>query len=177
MRPVAAIDLEANPGLVNTTLNYIHMLFKTGRNEEVLREAERVEAATEGYASDYGKMVLWGNAVCAAAALERSAESDRWLRPMEAKAGENPSSMIQARLCRGETDAAETLLVNTLESDDWREEAILWLQDWEPKQETAASQLLAGRFAELRARPAVEAAFARVGRRLRLPLPSTFYGF
>jgi tetratricopeptide (TPR) repeat protein len=177
MRPVAAMDLRTNPGLVNTSINFIHMLLKSGRNEEALRQAERVDAAPDGYVSDYGKMIVWGNAACAAAALGRGAESDRWVARMEAKVDENRSSMLQARLCRSETEAAERVLIGALESERWRGEAVLWMQDWASRPETAASQRLADRFAELRARPSVEAAFARIGRRLQLPLPSTVYGF
>lgn len=177
MRPVAAMDLGRQGDLVNTSINFTHMLFKTGRHEETLREAERLDAAAADVASDYGKMIVWGTAVCAAAELGRRADGDRWLTRMTAKSDENPAAMIQARLCRGETDEAERLLLAALESERWREHAILWTHDWEPRPETTVSRRLAERFAALRSRPAVEAAFARIGHRLRLPLPSTFYGF
>ena len=177
MRPLVAMDLQERPELINTSINFTHMLLKAGRNQGVLREAERLDAAGAGIASDYGNMIVWGNAACAAADLGRRADSDRWVARMERKADENPGAIIQARLCRGESDQAERLLLAALESERWREHAVLWTHDWEPRPETAASQRLADRFAALRARPAVEAAFARIGRRLRLPLPSTTYGF
>ena len=177
MRPVAAMDVRRQGELVNTSINFTHMLFKAGRHEDALREAERLEVAAADVASDYGKMIVRGTAVCAAAELGRRADGDRWLARMAPKADENPAAMIQARLCRGEADEAERLLLAALESERWREHAILWTHDWEPRPETTASRRLAERFAALRARPAVEAAFARIGHRLRLPLPSTFYGF
>lgn len=177
MRPLAAMDVSRQPDLINTSINFVHMLFMAGRHEDALSEAERLAPVAESVASDYGKMIVWGNAACSAAELGRRPESDRWVARMEPKADENPAAMIQARLCRGETEAAERVLVAALESARWREQVAPWTHDWEPGPETASSRRLAGRFAELRARPAVEAAFARVARRLRLPLPSTFYGF
>nr|MDP8994625.1 hypothetical protein [Pseudomonadota bacterium] len=177
IRPLASMSLEERPELINTSINFTSLLLKTGRNEEALREVARLAEAGADVVSDYGKMILWGNAACAAARLGRRGESDAWMRRMEAKVDENRPAMIATHLCRGEADAAERILIGALESDDWRDQAILWMQDWQPRTDAPASLRAEAQFAELRARPAVQAAFARVGHRLRLPLPSTLYGF
>ena len=177
MRPLAAMDLARQPDLISTSINFTLMLLQLGRNEEALRESTRLAAAGAEIANDYGNMFVWGNAACAATALGRRAESDQWLLLMEPKAAENPTAMIQARLCRGEMEGAERVLISALESELWREQAILWLQDWDPSTSPPAWQRLRAQFDQLGARPAVQAALARVGHRLRLPLTARTYGF
>jgi hypothetical protein len=177
MRPLATMSLRERPDLINTSINFISVLYRTGRSEEALREAERLAVAGAGFANDYGEMIIWAGGACAAASLGRRAESDNWLRRMEPKIDENPPAMLMALLCRGEMDRAERVLVSALESDTWREHAILWFHDYDPRPRPAVSQRQHERFMELRARPAAQAAFQRIGHRLRLPMADTVYGY
>jgi hypothetical protein len=179
MRPLSTMNLSERPELINTSINFTSILYRSGRSEDALRETERLAAAVaeSDIASDYGRMIIWSNAACAAAALGRRGVSDTWLRRMEAKAGENRGAMIEVLLCRGETEAAERALIAALEDENWRETAILWFQDWNPRPRMPVSQTEQERFLALRERPAVQAAFARVGHRLRLPMAGTVYGF
>lgn len=179
MRPLSTMDLAARPELVNTSINFVNMLYETGQAEEALRAAEALSGAlaADSGTTDYGRMIIWDTAACAAVDLGRRPASDAWLQRMTPKANENPQAMIDALLCRGETDAAERVLTDALASERWRDQAVLWLQDWTPAAETPLRHRMRERFAALRARPAVEAAFARVGRRLRLPLPARTYGY
>jgi hypothetical protein len=177
MRPLATMDLQERPDLINTSINFISVLYRTGRTEEALREAERLAAAGADVANDYGKMIIWAGGACAAASLGRRAESDNWLRRMEPEIEENPAAMLMALLCRGEMERAERVLIAALESDTWRKHAILWFQDYDPRPRPAVSQREHERFMELRARPAAQAAFQRIGHRLRLPMADTVYGY
>lgn len=177
MRPLATMNLQARPDLINTSINFTSILYRTGRTEEALREAERLGAAADGIASDYGKMIIWSTAACSAASLGRRQVSDGWMARMEPKESENRAAMVETRLCRGETDAAERALIAALEDEDWRDMAILWFQDWAPRQRSAVSQAQYERFVQLSRRPAVQAAFARFGHRLSLPMTDAVYGF
>lgn len=179
MRPLTTMDLAERPELVNTSINFVSMLRETGQTEEALRAAEALATtlASDRGTTDYGRMIIWETAACAAAELGRRPASDAWLQRMTPKANENPQALIEASLCRGEADAAERVLIDALASERWRDQAVLWMQDWAPAAQTPLRQRMRERFAVLRARPAVEAAFARVGRRLRMPLPARTYGY
>lgn len=177
LRPLATMDLEANPHLVSPIINYVGLLSGLGQAEDALREAERISDIP--HASDYGRMWIWSAAACSATALGRHAEAARWIARMETKAVSNRAAMLQMQLCRGDLAAAERVLVAALGAEDDRDQAILWLQDYEPLPVAlpATSQRLQEAFARLRARPAVQAALAAVGHSLRLPIPGTRYGF
>src|SRR5215217_4844297 len=149
MRPLSTMDLAARPELVNTSINFVSMLYETGHAEEVLPAAEALSAALS-------------------ADLGRRPASDAWLQRMIPKTEEHPGAVIDALLCRGESAAAERVLIDALASERWRDQAVLWMQDFAPAAETPVTRRMHERFAALRARPAVEAAFARAGRRLRL---------
>ncbi|HEY0012988.1 MAG TPA: hypothetical protein VGB79_09070 [Allosphingosinicella sp.] len=177
MRPLATMDLSQRPDLINTSINFVSLLYRTGRTEEALREAERLAVAGAEFATDYGEMIIWSVGACAAADLGRRGESDGWLRRMELKIDENPPAMIMALLCRGETQRAETVLIAALGNENWRESAILWFHDYDPRPRPAVSQRQHERFLQLRERPAVQAAFQRIGHRLRLPMADTVYGY
>ncbi|HEX8364211.1 MAG TPA: hypothetical protein VF603_02890 [Allosphingosinicella sp.] len=177
IRPLAEMDLDANRRLVSPIINYVSLLAGLGRSEDALREAERI--GDTPHASDYGKMWVWSAAACSATQLGRRAEAARWIARMETKAESNRAAMLQMQLCRGDLAAAERVLLAALADEDDRDQAILWLQDYEslPVELPATSQLLHERFDRLRARPAVQAAFQALGHSLRLPFPGTRYGF
>ncbi|HYG29532.1 MAG TPA: hypothetical protein VD887_04885 [Allosphingosinicella sp.] len=177
IRPLAEMDLDANRRLVSPIINYVSLLAGLGRSEEALREAERISDTP--HASDYGRMWIWSAAACSATELGRRAEAARWIARMETKADSNRAAMLQMQLCRGDLAAAERILVAALGSEDDRDQAILWLQDYEPLtvEVPGNSERLQEAFSRLRARPAVQAALAAVGHSLRLPIPRTRYGF
>lgn len=177
MRPLFTMSVDANPELVNTSINFVGILWQAGQSEEALQRAEAFMARDARHASDYGRMWIIANAVCAATDLRRTAEAEAWLRRTDGIADSNRSAMLQALLCRGDLDAAERVLLGALEDETNRGSAILWLQDYEPLEHADAAERLREAFRTLRARPAVEAAFARHGHRLRLPLPPVLYGW
>ena len=177
MRPLFGMDVDANPELVSTGINFISMLWQAGQSEEALQRAESFLARAARHTSDYGKMWLSSNAVCAATDLRRTADAEAWLRRMAAIADSNRSAMLQALLCRGDLDAAEPVLLSALADESTRTSAILWLQDYQPLAHADAAQRLREAFSRLGARPAVAAALARLGHRLELPLPPVTYGW
>jgi hypothetical protein len=177
MRPLFELDVDANPELVNTSINFVGILWQAGRSEEALERANSFMAASARHASDYGKMWIFANAVCAATELRRTADSAAWLERAAPIADSNRSAMLQALLCRGDMDAAERVLLGALGDEENRGSAILWLQDYQPVAHADAAQRLREAFLRLRARPAIEAELARLGHRLRLPIPAVLHGW
>ncbi len=177
MRPLFTMDMDANPELVNTSINFVGILWQAGQFGEALQRAEAFMARDARHASDYGRMWIIANAVCAATDLRRTAEAESWLRRTEGIADSNRSAMLQALLCRGNLDGAERVLLSALEDETNRSSAILWLQDYEPMDHADAAERLREAFRTLRSRPAVDEAFARHGHRLRLPMPAVHYGW
>jgi hypothetical protein len=177
MRPLSDMDMDAHPELVNTSINFVSVLWQAGRSEEALQRADALMAANAEHASDYGEMWIAANAVCAAADLRRTADADAWLARTDGIAASNPSAMLQALLCRNDLDRAERVLLAALGDEATRSSVIVWLQDFEPQAQAAAAERLREAFKRLRARPAVEAALARSGHRLRLPIPAAVHGW
>lgn len=177
MRPLFAMDIEANSELVNTSINFVSILWQAGQSEEALQRADTFMAENADHASDYGEMWVAANAVCAATDLRRTAVAESWLARAAPIAESNPSAMLQALLCREDFAAAERVLLAALDNEDHRSSAILWLQDYEPQPQAARTDRLRQAFRTLRERPAVAAVFARLGHRLRLPMPAVSYGW
>lgn len=177
MRPLFTMDVDANPNLVNTSINFVSILWQAGQNEEALQRAETFMAEDADHASDYGEMWIFANAICAATDLGRRDAAESWLQRAAAIADSNRSAMLQALLCRNDLEAAERVLLAALEDEDTQSRAILWLQDYDPMPHADSAQRLREAFARLRARPAVESAFARLGHRLRLPMTAVVYGW
>lgn len=177
MRPLFAMDIEANSELVNTSINFVSILWQAGQSEEALQRADMFMAESADFASDYGEMWVAANAVCAATDLRRTAVAGSWLARAAPIAESNPSAMLQALLCREDYAAAERVLLAALNHENHRGSAILWLQDYEPQPQAARADRLRQAFRTLRERPAVAAAFARLGHRLRLPIPADTYGW
>jgi hypothetical protein len=177
MRPLFTMDVADNPELVNTSINFVGVLWQAGRSEEALQRADTFMAEHSRFASDYGKMWIAANAVCAATALRRRADADAWLARTASIGESNPSAMLQALLCRGDLGRAERVLLAALDDEAMRSSAIVWLQDFEPQPQARPAEQLREAFRRLRARPAVAAVLARSGHRLRLPMPAAIYGW
>jgi len=177
MRPLFSLDMNSNPELVNTSINFVGILWQAGQSAEALQRAESFMTQGARYASDYGKMWIYANATCAATDLRRTADAQGWLQRMTPIAESNRSAMLQALLCRGDLDGAEPVLLSALADESERGSAILWLQDYERQQHADAAQRLRDAFSRLGERPAVRAALDRIGHRLRLPMPAVTYGW
>jgi len=177
MRPLFDLNIDANPELVNTSINFVSILWQAGQSEEALRRADAFMAGGARHASDYGKMWIIANAVCAATDLRRTADAEAWLARTSGIASSNHSAMLQALLCRNDLAGAERVLLAALEDDTHRNSAILWLQDYDRQPQAGRAERVRESFRRLGSRAAVEAALARVGHRLRLPLPPSRYGW
>ena len=179
MERIAALPLADNPGLVSMRINHLELLWNAGRHEEVLRRAAVLEASSDNYASDYGKMWVASSRVCALASLGRRAETAPLLARLVALRDTNAPALTRAYLCLGDDAAAGTLMVHRLEGDD-ADGAIMALQDYAVAPTPAMAQSPTGalrlRLLALRDRPEVRAALDRVGHTLSLPLARSYWG-
>jgi hypothetical protein len=121
-------------------------------------------------------MWIWEGAACGSALAGDSAAAARWLEKVRAGSKDNEAAHTRALLCLDRLDEAEALLLKRLAGDD-PEEVLRKVQDYRLGPGlTATQKLIDDRFRAVVARPAVQAAIAKVGRTLSLPLSKTYWG-
>jgi len=174
MRRLAGLSIDDNGALIGPAINYSLMLWDAGRYGDSLNQATRLDRAGDHYASQFGQMWIASSIACALAGLGRPAEAAPQIERLAAHAELNPTALMRAYLCLGRDDDAAALLVHELDGDD-PQAAILALQDYQRARGIAQTGPIYERLAALRARPEVQAALARVGRVLSLPLSRTYW--
>ncbi len=175
MERLVAVPLSENGGLIGPYINQSIVLGEAGRHEEALAYARRIEQEHGQYANDYGQSVIASSIVCELAALGREAEAAPVLERLRALEASNLSTLMRALICLDQMDAAEQVAIRRLEGDDAVSLA-LWFQDYEvPPERPPDPSPNDDRFFSLLGRPAVRAAFERVGRRMRLPVARTVF--
>lgn len=175
MERLVAVPISENGGLIGPYINHSIVLGHAGRHEEALAYARRIEQEHSRYANDYGQSVIASSIVCELAALGREAEAAPILDRLRASGAGNLSSLMRALICLDLLDEAEQVAIRRLEGDDAVSLA-LWFQQYEVQPERPPDpDPLDDRFFSLLERPAVRAAFERVGRRLRLPVARTVF--
>ncbi len=175
MAPIAELPLAEHPYLISASINYAEILEEADRHQQAIDHATRLQREAGDHASDYGEMWIASTIVCGLTELGRAADAGPQLERMRPIADANPAAMTQAHLCLGDDDAASALLVQRLEGAD-PVPAILALQDYGIGRDAPGIAARYDRLIALRDRPAVQAALARVGRVLTLPLDRTYWG-
>ncbi|HEY5713382.1 MAG TPA: tetratricopeptide repeat protein [Allosphingosinicella sp.] len=170
MRQLVALNLETYPDLIGPRINFAEILGRSGHPGEVLDYVASMEVQLSRGANEYGRMEAASAATCALSDLGRAGEATAWIERMRAQEGENWKALLHAYFCLNDLDSAETLLLRKLGGAD-PEGAIVMLQDYGPDGPGVPVNPLHSRFDTVRARPAVAAALARVGRVIRLPYP------
>jgi predicted Zn-dependent protease len=176
MQRLIALDVEKHSYLVSMSINYAEMLNNAGRFREALAHAEALSAKPK-LASPYGLMWIWQSAACANLLAGDAAAAAPWLARLKEKAADNRPAYMRALLCANDLDGAERLLVERLGNAEDAPRALVGLQDYRPEPDYSQSRkILRERLMAVRARPAVQAAVARVGRILTLPLSQVYWG-
>lgn len=176
MQKLIELGPDRYPPLINMAINTAEILNSAGRFKEAAALAARLAAEQTKYATKYGEMWMWSNAACALALDGDSAAAAPWLRKVEAGSKDNEAAHMRALLCAGDLDGAERLLIRRLEGDN-AADVLVALQDYElGGYDSPATRRLVDRLHAVRARPAVQAAIARTGRVIRLPLARTYWG-
>lgn len=173
MTKLVALDMTQYRELIGPSINHATILLNAGKPEEALAHASLLDRDENGFANAYGRMWMWSAATCALFTLGRTEEADSWLQRMRAQRDDNAAALMRGLLCANDLAAAEQLLITRLEGED-PESTIVAMQDYQPG--TTSTEFLYQRLLAVRARPNVQAALARVGRVLQLPLARTYYG-
>lgn len=176
LEKLIALGPDKHPQLINMAINLSAVLNVSGRFREGATLAAKLAAEQTRYASRYGEMWMWSSAACGLALGGDTAGAVQWLRKLEAASADNEAAHMRALLCLDDLDAAERLLLRRFESDEVAD-VLVALQDYQlDGGDTATSRLLLERWNKVRARPAVQAAIARFGRVMALPLSRTYWG-
>lgn len=176
MRAAAGLPEQGGTGNVSQTVNLAAMLVSVGRTDEALKV---LEAFTPGAtaASPYGLAWVAAERACAYAAQARPAPLGQQLDFLKAHEADNPAALARALLCANDLDGAAAAYLRRLESPAARADALVALSEFDPPARTTPQEReLARRLAAVRARPEVQAAVARAGRTLRVPLKAAGWG-
>ena len=175
MRPLVALPVAGNGGLIGPDINFAAILWETGHPQDAIDYAARLERESGQFANDFGKLWLASATACSLASLHRTAEAAPQLERLRSGRDTNPAAATRAFLCVGDDEAAAALMIHRLESDD-PGDAILALQDFTLSSGPSQTGEIFDRLVALRQRAEVRTALERVGRVLSLPLARTYWG-
>jgi tetratricopeptide (TPR) repeat protein len=176
MEELSSLNATRNPHLLANGINYAAMLWEAGRPADALRQLDRLSPVARRFATPGGIMWIASIQTCALHALGEPRAVHRLLIAMQRRRSDNWTALMRARLCTGDLDGAENLLIERLRSDG-AAYALVALQDY-GLGETATGQLrgLITQLQLLRERPRVRQEIERSGVILRLPLARTYHG-
>ncbi|GAK33440.1 preprotein translocase subunit SecG [alpha proteobacterium Q-1] len=171
---IAALDPARIPGLVNQQINYAAILLGEGRYQSALDAAPRAEF---GSISRYGQFFIRQIAVCAYEAMGEPDQALAALGPLLEQPMLNPRATQIALLCLDDLDRAAAHLIDRLDREQTREDALLALV----KPDLSALhapffQTLQARFEQLRRREDVLDKQAEVGRQVFFRLRPIYWG-
>jgi tetratricopeptide (TPR) repeat protein len=146
---------------ISMIINRIEMLVSDGNYARALPLIAPAQALNK---SPYAEQLLRRLKYCALSGLGRKADAAGLLKDMMTHADAAYRPTISALLCAGEVDRAEALALKALQSDDFTDDFVVALQPvaWGNDDPSVWSK----RWDELRQRPAIAAAYARLGRDL-----------
>lgn len=153
---------------VSQTLNLARLLARLGRADEIEEPMEEL-----GRMSPYGRMQLALNRVIAATVKGDQTTVDAQLEVMRAERTESMGTYQSALVQAGRIDAAASLLVERLRSEDWRNDALSDMQTYIAIAEAPRDTVHMQRWREILARGDVRQALDAVGRIERVPFENT----
>ena len=152
---------------ISMLINRVELLVTDGKFAQslpLITEAEKVGK------SPYAEQLLRRLRYCALSRLGRTAEAGRLRGDLLSHAKDAMAPTVDGLICTGELDAAEQLALGALNDDDFQTDFIRSLQ---AKPLTADDPSVWGGWTALRQRPAIAAAFSRLGRDLPDELRAT----
>jgi hypothetical protein len=176
MAEMLKLPMEEHPALISMAINHGAVLNEAGRHREAAQWEAALEARAEDFANAYGFMWIRAEAACGHWLSKDPAGASPWMAKLAAGSDLNQAAHMRGLLCANDLDAAEKLLLTRLAGKD-RAEVLVALQEYSlDKAASARFKVIQGRWAALRARPAVQAAIAKVGRVLTVPLSRIYWG-
>jgi tetratricopeptide (TPR) repeat protein len=155
---------------VSMIINRLELLVTDGKFDKAATLLDATELSAKNDGSDYARQLVRRLKYCTFSSLGRKAEAAKLLEDVMAHAGDAAQPTVEGLLCAGEVDKAEQLTMNTL-NDPKATPAMKrafeadFVRGLQPVPLTSDDpSVWANKWALLRRRPAVAAAYARLGR-------------
>jgi hypothetical protein len=169
--------LLSTPGpayMVNLAINFDALIGANGDWRRSAEMAAGLDSRAASFINPYGAMWVWSTATCGYSLSGDARSATSWLAKVKAHGSDNVAAHLRALVCAGDLDGAERLMVAEL-GGGAPEQMLFLMQEYRlgapPR---PAEKPLRDRLGKVKKRPAVQAAAARVGRILSLPLPATW---
>ena len=176
MEKLLSLGLEENPVLVSMAINSVAIRIDAGDFRGAADYAEMLATKHGNIASPYGRMWMWEGAACGnflAGSLDRA---QPWLVKLKSNEKDNRAALTRALLCVNDIDGAAASVIRRLDGDD-AEQMLAAVQDYSGGPEfSPAKKILESRLRQVIARPDVQAAIAKHGRVMKVPLSRTYWG-
>lgn len=153
---------------VSHAINLGWLYMRLGRNDEALGAVADIDDASM---APYGRMQRAQVQICALHGLSRETETKAKLAWIREHASDDPAALTEALVCTGQVAAAAQEVLARLNDPKRRSDVLLMLQTYmENGHETAWDRRHRDTWAQIIARPDVQAAVARFGRIETWPL-------
>lgn len=153
---------------VSMIINRLELLVQDGKFEQAAGLLDATEAFTKDHGSPYAKQLVRRLRYCTLSSLGKKAEASQLLPDMLAHADDAIEATVDGLLCGGEIDKAEQVAVqglNDKDSDKREDFEADFVRALQPVPLTADDpSQWQGHWIELKRRPAIAAAYARLGR-------------
>ncbi|MBA3511987.1 hypothetical protein [Sphingomonas sp.] len=176
MQKLLALGLPENPSLISMAINSVGIMVDAGDFKGASEYAVTLATKEADYASPYGLMWMWEGAVCGYSFGGNPQAAQPWLVKLKANEKDNRAALTRALLCANDTDGAAASLIRRLEGDA-ADDALIALQDYSAGPDLPATKrTLETRMREIVLRPDVQAAIAKKGRVMKVPLSRIYWG-
>jgi hypothetical protein len=176
MNKLLSLGLEDNPELISMAINTVGIREDAGDAKGAADYAVTLATKYPDYASAYGDMWMWSGAACGHSAAGNKPAAQPWLAKLKAGEKDNPAALTRALLCADDIDGAAASVIRRLDGDD-PDEMLIALQDYSVGADLPANKkILEARVRQVVARTDVQAAIARHGRVLKVPLSRYYWG-
>lgn len=121
-------DIAAKPWLISMAINRMQYLVMASRAAEAQPLLAEAEALPPTYMSDYARQILRQLRVCSAVMLDRGTEAKAYVDQVLANRTVSRRLTARSLMCAGDADGAAAVVIEMLESDGERRDAIMALQ-------------------------------------------------
>jgi hypothetical protein len=176
MQELLSLGLAEHPALINMAINSAGIRADSGDYRGAANYATLLATEHADIASPYGHMWMWAVAACGHALAGDSQAAGPWLAKLKAGEADNPAALTRSLLCANDIDGAAASVIRRLEGDD-PDDMLIALQDYSEGAELSpAARILEGRLRQVVSRPDVQAAIAKHGRVMKVPLSRIYWG-
>lgn len=176
LQKLVGLGLREYPDLINMAINLSQLMVGVDRHAEGAAYAVKLAAEFRDLASPYGEMWMWSAAACGYGLEGNRAAAEPWLAKLHKQSDDNPAALLRAQLCANDHAGAAALVIKRLNGAE-AEDMLSAMQDYQLNEYPSRSrQLVESRWREVIRRRDVQAALARKGRILAVPLSRIYYG-